>query len=272
MNIVSLHSEQYSAAAIGVSKKNWETLSVHNCSEIAAKDKMSIKRFDVLPIDSDGYFLEYYRTESLNEYSAVARKKIGYEDVVPATTSIRDVVKALAIDERWFLFLSTDDEITGLVTSSNLNSRLVRVYLFNLLSKLEIALGNFLIDKVDESLVIEQLLNSENEKHKALKKKYTDNCANGFDDPIASYLFLSDIFVAIQKNDMFESLGYCSKNQFKSEYNRIVKLRNSVAHPAKPIISNYRDVKSLWEKILIAERMVFHVNQELTSTEYFNAA
>jgi hypothetical protein len=92
--------------------------------------------------------------------------------VIPFHTHIRDV-KGLALESRSFYFLHNERRIVGLISVVNLNCRQVKVYLFSLLSELEVRLGNFIAAHVSEDELLNMTFGAkEKEKYEEVKKRY----------------------------------------------------------------------------------------------------
>lgn len=174
---------------------------------------------------------------------------------------IRDVIRGFAVEDRLFYFLSNDHRVVGLVSIVNLNSRLVKVYLFNLLSELEVRLGNFVSQHVDECEVYNLIFGGNVKgKHREVKDEYEATKAKGVDASIVEYLYLADLQTIIAKKGLHSKLGY-SKKQFKTNLGSLNDLRNKVDHPARSIISHVDHVNQLWHRIERIEEALFKLRQ-----------
>jgi hypothetical protein len=246
------------AAVVGISKARWTFIEESNATEEQAKAIMCQQRFDVLPIVDDTVVKKYFRTHKWSDYSTISSETITHKDVIPFQTHIRDVIKGFVLDSRNFYFLHSERRIVGLISVVNLNCRQVKVYLFSLLSELEVCLGNFIAEHipVDELLEISFGENAK-EKHEDVLKRYEKDKALGVDAPLVEYLYLSDLINIISKKKLYERLGYSSRSCFDKNLGSLNDLRHAVAHPARSIITEEHPVEKLWERIDRVEEALF---------------
>jgi len=180
--------------------------------------------------------------------------------VIPLQTHIRDVVKGFTENNRLFYFLTQESRVVGLISVANLNSREVKVYLFALLSELEVRLGIFLSDHLPEERLFELTLQeSRKDKHKELRERYLSDKANGVDVSVVQYLYLPDLADAVVAAGLHTVLGYASKSKFEKSFGSFTDLRNQVAHPNHSIIKSKSSLSSLWERIDRIEEALFQL-------------
>jgi len=134
------------AATVGISSRRWKFIASADATAERAAEIMREFRFDTLAIVGvRGSAEEYFHTVKWNHYSDVKRSVIGLDsDVVPFTTPLRDIIQKFARKSRSFYFLGNEGSVVGLISIANLNCRQVKVYLYSLLSELEIKLGDLL--------------------------------------------------------------------------------------------------------------------------------
>jgi hypothetical protein len=241
------------AAVIGISRKRWEAIKEEEANETIAQATIQKRRYDILPIESVSGVREYFQTKNWNDYSAVSRKRIIDDDIIHYKTSLRDLIDKLVSESRLFFFLQDDVEIVGLVSIVHLNARQVKVYLFNLLSELEVRLSRFLSSRVldEELLKMEfETPNEENSKvnlYEEAKKNYRRDIDNGVDVAFTEYLYLSHFITIIRKKGLHQDLRYSGK-QF-DKLGALNELRNQVAHPNRSIITDTNSVEKLLSRI-----------------------
>jgi len=258
-NIVEIN-----AAVAGISRAHWVSLDERASTTEQALETMRQYRFDVLPITSGSAVTGYFQTNGWNDFTSVSRKRITYKDVIPFQTHIRDLIKSFALDSRLFFFLNDENRIVGLVSVANLNCRQVRVYLFNLLSELEIRLGQFLLAHLSEAELLEMTFLGDNaDKYESVKKRYKTDRDNGVESPFVDYLYLSDLINIVLKRELHSKLGY-EKKEFQSNLGSLNDLRDTVAHPNRSLITSVNTVEQLWRRIDRAEDALFRLrlNQE----------
>ena len=223
---------------------------------------MQANRFDILPVEDPSGVKEYFHTLKWNDYSSVGRKTITHRDIIPFVTPLRNVVRGFALESRDFYFLVNEHRVVGLVSIANLNCRQVYVYLFSLLSELEVRLGNLATRHCSDQELLEMTWGArENEKYDEVKKRYESDKAHGYDVPFVEYMYLPDLVNAIGKNvkGLFGLLGYQSCTEFKRALGPLVELRNKVAHPNCSLISGPESCKKLWRRIDEVEDILFRL-------------
>lgn len=246
------------AAVVGVGNSRWSSIPETEATEQRASEMMRASRFDTLPIESARGVKEYFQTVTWNDYSSIVRRTVVHRDVIPYKTPLRNVIQGFATESRNFYFLNNDRRIVGLISVSNLNCRQVTVYLFSLLSELEIHLGNLVSQHCQEPELLELTFGADdNLKFDGVKDRFSDDKTKGVDVPFVNYLFLSDLVNVIAKKRLFEALGYQSRTQFDKAFGPLVELRNAVAHPTRSIVTEPDSCNKLWQNIDQVEEALF---------------
>lgn len=221
------------AAVIGIGRKRWDAVKEEQANETTARVFMEERRYDILPIESASGVREYFQTKNWNDYSVVQKKRIKDDDIIPYQTLLKDLIDKFVLESRRFFFLGEEEDIVGLVSIVHLNARQVKVYLFNLLSELEIRLSSFLSFKVPEWELLKMKFETSDENkgnsYEEVKDNYKQDKSNGMDAAFTEYLYLSHFIRIIRKRGLHEDLGY-SATQF-DKLGSLNDLRNQVAHP-----------------------------------------
>jgi hypothetical protein len=239
------------AAVVGISSTRWTSIPIAEATSDRAVQIMTSNRFDILPIDSSGGVREYFHTRLWNDYASVVRETITHRDAISFTAPL---------ESRDFFFLVDERRIVGLISIANLNCRQVYVYLFSLLSELEVQLGNLVSRHCTERELLEMTFGtSEDPKYEEVKKRYKSDKANGFDVPFVEYMYLSDLFKVIRKRRLFDQLGYQSRTKFDDAFGSLGSLRDTVAHPTRSLITGPESCKKLWEQIDQIEGVLFRL-------------
>ncbi len=248
------------AAVIGISRKAWKSFKDKEADLEKVREIMSKQRFDILPIESDSGVKEYFHTDRWNDFSSISRKQILGTDVIHYRTSLRDLIEGFASQSKQFFFLDDEEEVIGLVSIVHLNERQVKVYLFNLLSELEIRLSHFLSSRVSEETLMEmefKISDEQNDKvlsYEKIKGNYKSDVKYGVDVSFTEYLYLSNFIRIIRKLGLHKDLGYSGKQYDK--LGSLNDLRNLVAHPNRSIITQPDSVGKLWKRIVRIEEAV----------------
>jgi hypothetical protein len=237
------------AAVAGISRKGWTAISEPDADEEHARKVMNENRFDVLPIESDRGIGGYFHTLTWNDYSKVVRADISDGDLIPYKTDVRDVIRHLAEQARRFFFLSDASDVVGLISVVNLNRRPVKVWLFNLLSEIELGLGDLLSQYCEDREIYDLTLAGGTEpKYGRIKKRYEADRKHGLELPVVEYLYFSDIVRVALRKGLYTRLNY-TKQEFERSLGSLADLRDAVAHPARSLIREPDAVSRLWRRI-----------------------
>ena len=237
------------AAVAGISRNGWTALEGFNPSEEEARAIMVRERFDVLPIETDGSVDAYFHTLRWNDYSKVGRADITGVDLLPLDTQVRDVVRCLADQSRLFFFLSDASEVVGLISVVNLNRRPVKVWLFSLISEIEVRLGEFLSRHCNDDEIYALTLGcAKHPKYDEVKRRYQTDRDNGLELPVVEYLYFSDLVGLVIEKGLYGQLDY-SRTSFERSLGSLAELRDEVAHPARSIVREPEAVSKLWRRV-----------------------
>jgi hypothetical protein len=237
------------AAVVGISKSRWEAIDASEASVPRAIAIMRKRRFDVLPIEANGMLTEFFVTNHWNDYSSIERRVVTENDTLPVRTPIRDVIKGFATEHRLFYFLVGRNNIVGLISVANLNSRPVKVYLFGLLSELEMGLGELIRGAVSEEDLVAMVGTEPNHgKGETIQDRFQADRDRGLDAHFVEYLQLSDLIAIARKRKLYLDLGYSGKS-FQDGLEPLVNLRHGVCHPNRSIVTPVDSVVRLWRRI-----------------------
>lgn len=246
------------AAVVGISSLRWTAIPESEANHGSAMAIMKANRFDILPIVAPTGVKESFCADRWNDYSSISKRAVTHRDVIPFDTRLRDVMRGFASDSRTFFFLGNNRRIVALISIVNLNCRAVKVYLFSLLSELEIQLGRFIATHISDSDLLQMTFGAGSKaKHEAVRQRYEADKAKGLEVPLVEYLYLSDLLNIIAARKLFSHLGYPSGNQFKDRLNPLNDLRDAVAHPSRSLVTDEDSCKRLWERIDKVEEAIF---------------
>jgi hypothetical protein len=242
------------ASMLGISKKRWEFVYDHLPNkEIVAKQKMSEKHFDVLPvikkIGNEEIIESYYFTCKWNKFGKIQELKIRVEDLIDFQTNIRDIVKLFASNSKQFYFLKSKNEVVGLITLANLNAKEFRIFLYSLTCELEILMRDFISSQLSEKEILKIISDNENEQFKIVLDNYYSDQENGLEDYILEYLYLVQFIKIISTQQLYEQLGFKSKRSFIKEFSSLNEIRNQIAHPTRSLIKSLQDIEKLHERL-----------------------
>ncbi len=236
---------EVNAAVVGISQHRWIGIGEES-TEDDAKLVMQEKHFDILPIYSGSNITSYFGTVERNNFSNIKKAEITHRDVMPLQTHIRDVIKNFYTEKRYFFFLLDENKVSGLISESNLNSRQVKVWLFGLLSELEVRLGMLVKENFqNEDKLQQKVFDKTDGNYRDIKRRFSKDCERGVESNFVEYLYLSTLIDLIEEEKIYLKLGYKDKDKFKNDYRNINNLRNTVMH-SKSLITKEKSVKELW--------------------------
>ena len=224
---------------------------------------MRENRFDHLPIEpTKGIITQFFKTIEPNNFNNIHKQTIGFEDVIPIDTNIKDVIERFAVNNRTFYFLAFHKKITGLITLSNLNCKQVQIYIFSLICELERELGDFLNSCLTNQQIkswIESKMdvNESKDKFKLILENYKELTESDLENQLTEHLFLIDFFNIITEKELFELLNF-SKCKWKN-LSSINELRKRIAHPTRSLLDKKNDIHKLKERLNKIEDLVFRL-------------
>ena len=232
-------------SSICIKKSDW-TYARHNDLKEQAFDKMQKNKFDVLPVrEADGAYKKYFKTKEWGDFGVndIRKYEIKPKDCIYHLTDIKDAVKAFAKTDRNFFFLKDEKEVTGLISSGNLNSKHVYIYLYNLISQLEFGLGRLInrsgIDDHELYRIFE-----ENNKSVKPNTRFRREIKKGLDHKFIECAYLGDMAWIIREKNLHRKIGITGKD-FDSSIKLVNKLRNIVAHPVNSLIKGKNSIVEL---------------------------
>lgn len=207
---------------------------------------MQKNKFDVLPVrEADGTFKKYFKTKEWGDFEVndIRLYEIKPKDCLDHLTSIKDTVKAFAKADRDFFFLKNEKEVAGLINAGNLNSKHVYIYLYNLISQLEFALGK-LINKsgIDDHELYR--IFEENNKSVKPNTRFRREIKKGLDHKFVEFAYIGDMAWIIREKNLHRKIKMTAKD-FDSSIKLVNKLRNIVSHPVNSLIKGKNSIIEL---------------------------
>lgn len=228
------------AAHIGINKWDWDFLDQKD--EENAKEIMVKNKYDVLPVKLSGESVHtFYSTEYWNDYSNVILMEIKDVDTIYYRTSFQDLVRKLHDENKHYFFLSDNREVLGLVSIANLNSQAVYNYLFQLIADIERQIILQFERSISQDDIIEVFSKSSDSHQKYIVTSFQEAREMGVDNTIFHHMYLQDIAILLKKfkDQLNEELSDILKFRKKFSPNGLyTKIRNTVMHPVRPVISN----------------------------------
>ena len=250
-------------SSICIKKSDW-TYALHNELKEQAFDMMQKNKFDVLPIrEADGTYKKYFKTKEWGDFGVndIRMFEIKPKDCIYHLTDIKDAVKAFAKTDRNFFFLINEKEVVGLITAGNLNSKHVYIYLYNLISQLEFALGRLINGSGIDDHELYRIFEKNNKSVKP-NTRYRREIKKGLDHKFAEFAYLGDMAWIIREKNLHRKIGITVKD-FDSSIKLVNKLRNIVAHPVNSLIKGKNSIVELDMAITKIEVLTAKINSYL---------
>lgn len=248
----------FTAATIGISKERWTSINESEIGKVDYKKIMKDNRFDHLPIvDKNGFVTEFFKAVDLKNFEEVTRVTIKRpEDTIPLNMDIREVIYQFSMSRTFFFLTCKNDEIVGLITIGNLNSKQVYVFIYNLICELEIKLANFVNFNLDTDQILKWMESKNNDKtnYKKVVKKFYELKKDGLENKITELFFFKDFFILIKDKKLYTRLELLDKD-WASFYD-LNNLRNIIAHPARSILDSKQNIDELKSRVKRVEDLI----------------
>ena len=240
------------AFVLGIGRMRWKSAKPH-WNENKAFNVMQEYEFDVLPIESkDQPIVEYFMRNSSTK--SCERVEITDKDLLPAEIHAIDLIEKFASKDRKFFFLTSGNEIEGLITISELNTPHMKLAICALIAELETSLGQFIKDNNISDEVIKKYL-------KKGTKEYNKDKSGNIERHIIEYVNFVDLFDVLESKQLFIKLGYQKIEKFKDLKVALNDLRTHVAHPVKSLVAKEKPVSKLWEKIVLTRDLLSRLQE-----------
>ncbi len=239
------------AASVGISKKRWTSIEEGEIKNQKYKETMRVNRYDVLPIISRNKTVErYFKTELPNKFDKIDVHTISNTDLLPYDTDIREVIGRFSRENRTHYFLTTKNEITGLITLGNLNCRQVQVYIFSKICDLERTLADFINDNLKNDDIRRHIKDKAKttDKFKIILYNYQELISLDLENKLTEHLYLVDFLNIVSKFELYKNLKLSKKEL--EDYSSINELRNSIAHPTRTLLDGYNDIQKLSTRLV----------------------
>lgn len=221
----------------------------------AAKEALKTRDFDVAGIKTrkDGEVIGYVMRDEIGtgEFKSYMRN-IAHELIMSDSTPIAEIFSVLSKNN--FAFVMYGNAITGIITKADMNKPPIRIYIFGIISLLEMHLNSWITHYYKDESWISQV---PVDKMDEAKKIYEQRKGNNQDLTILECLQLSSKRELLSISCDFLTTFSFSKNKFETLLNRAETLRNELVHSQNSIIANiewnkFIDIIAMTETFLIA--------------------
>jgi len=246
---------------------------LQSCPAAAAADEMADilqrRSFDVAGVQSqrDGPVIGFVERETLK--GGVVRhhiKPLTADQLISDATALPSVLSVLKARQHAFVLIGPSVE--GIVTRTDLNKPPVRVYLFGLISLLEMHLGFWVKDGYGEDAWREKLKAG---RLKAARKLQADRRKRHQEASLAECLqFCDKRDLVLVRNDLRGNMGFGATARARGLLQRAEDLRNVLAHSQQDLVqgSSWQEVIELVEWV----ETVVHTSDESVEQKIRNSA
>ena len=206
------------------------------------KEDLERRDFDVIGVidENENIFGFAFKKDlidnTVNEYT----RKIELENITADSTPIIELLSILSNNP--YSFVIQKNKIVGIVTRADINKPIVRIYIFGIISLLEMHLNFWIIEYYKNDLWNTQI---QKKRFEEAKKIFITRKGNNDDLTLLECVQFCDKRDILKKTDEFLGQFKFSKNQFERILKDSEKIRNELAHSHNSIIANLN-----WKKFV----------------------
>jgi hypothetical protein len=201
-----------------------------------AKEELKRRDFDVAGVKEvkEGAVVGYVVAEEIgNDDFKTYIKKIGHELLISDSTPLAEIFSILS--SKYFLFVVYGNNIIGIITKADVNKPPVRIYIFGIISLLEMHLNSWINHFYPNDTWAVKVPGIRMEEANDI---YEQRKGNSQELTLLECLQLCDKRDLLKNADEFIRLFNFTKTQFVTFIERAEKIRNELAHSQNSIISN----------------------------------
>lgn len=237
-----------------------EPLASVSFEEFSRMEKyFNIDNFDVIGFQERGRVTGFINKNNLIESTKFIEsvKKFDIHDLITPNTDIRDCLKLL--ENRNFLFIIDQSQVTGIVTAADRQKPAVRMMLFGTITIFESQLASLIHLKYPENtwgdFISElRLENARNYYDELLKKNLDINLIN-----CTQICDKTDI--VLRDDKLLNSLTGLSKTEARKLFKKVQNLRNDLAHAQS--LQNWFENEGILSLIDQIRKISNNINKQL---------
>lgn len=201
------------------------------------------QRFDVIPATRNG------RIDGLFVGKDRQLESLTTQWLVSRDTTIPHLIDLFVESEKLALLVLYRQEAIGIVTPADLNKMPVRIYIYNLLGELELALADLIRNQFDNTKESLELLSDK--RRKEIEDEIGKLEQGNTDVAPVQLLNLSDLINIVCKDkELHRMLDFNSKSACEKSLNGLVHLRNRIMHTVRPLLEQLpKDLVKQHERI-----------------------
>ena len=226
-----------------------------NSLSYEVKEALKNRNFDVAGVKEaiDGPVIGYVVAKDIdNDDFKTYIMKINLECLISDSTPIAELFTVLS--SKQYCFVVYGNDITGIITRADINKPIVRIYIFGIISLIEMHLNAWISHFYPNNTWVSKV---HKVRMKKAKEVYEQRKGNNQELTLLECLQLCDKRDLLKRTDSFIEIFDFSKSSFETLLGRTEKIRNELVHSQNSIISNLKwnefiETIAIMEKYLIA--------------------
>ena len=222
---------------------------------LAVRVAASQRGFDLIPATEGAYVVGILCGDPLES------KPLTHRWLVSRDTEIPGLLTLFVESEQPGLLVLHRQDVIGLVTPADLNKLPARVYFYNLIGELELALAACVRRHFrDDGAVLSKL---SEKRRKELEEQHRIQTEGNVDIDIVQQLYLSDLINIVEKADGLRSqLGFSSRREAHNPLGGLNDLRDQTMHPVRLLLTRVpEDLLKLHERLRRARDVIQSLNE-----------
>ena len=245
-----------SAAVHSLTRVFRQTFVVHDIAEplISFDDRtpaetivdfMDSRQLKVVGIRKDGLVFGHVCRTDLERVGSVDVTRMEDRQIVPDSLPLQELI--LRLRDRSHVFVSVFGTVGGIVTRSDLQKPPVRMWLFGIVTLIEMRLNQLIAGHCSEDEWPQYLSDRRLEKARELLQERN---RRNQELELLSCLQLSDKAQIVARNSRLRDMTrFDSRNQFEKAAKMIERLRNNLAHSQDIIANDWDAIVALAENV-----------------------
>jgi hypothetical protein len=222
-HLIRLFTEAFTAQDIADPVRSFDTSA--SCEHVVSV--MEEHDLEVVCLREQGVIIGYARREDLNAGACGEHAREFREgQIIPGESSLSDVIHVLTLQQ--FGFISVLGDVAGYVSRSDINKPVVRMWLFGIITFIEMELMRLIEEFFPDESWIPAITEERVERARTMqeeRKRRGQHCS------LLDCLQLSDKGrILISNEQAFAYVGFDSRRTAKKVIREVESLRNNLAH------------------------------------------
>ncbi len=223
---------------------------------------MKEKEYDVVGIRKNGKIVGYVEQNELNKGHLMDHlKRFKNTDIIPYTTSLTSVFKSFRQKNR--LFIESFNDVNGIVTKGDLQKHPVRLWLFGIISLVEMQMLRIIRDYCPGESWKEYLNNTRKEHIMDIYNKRVER--NQHIDPNECLEFCDKKTIILKNKKIFDGFNGLTKSGTKKLLEETEDIRNELAHSQDYLVGDWPNIFNTVEELFKFLKKCEKINYNISS-------